>query len=45
MKEWRELLRTHSTREETPMKPQVVAAALDELLARRLKRRGRPSRR
>jgi pyruvate dehydrogenase (quinone)/pyruvate oxidase len=33
MKEWRELLQTRATREETPMKPQVVAAALNDLLA------------
>ena len=33
MKEWRELLHTRATREETPMKPQVVAAALNDLLA------------
>ena len=33
MKEWRELMHTRSTRDETPMKPQVVAATLDGLLA------------
>jgi pyruvate dehydrogenase (quinone)/pyruvate oxidase len=33
MTEWRELLQTRATREETPMKPQVVAAALNDLLA------------
>jgi pyruvate dehydrogenase (quinone) len=33
MKEWRELLRTRATRDSTPMKPQVVAATLNELLA------------
>jgi len=33
MKEWRELLHTRSAREEMPMKPQVVAAALNGLLA------------
>ena len=33
MKEWRDLLRTHAARDETPMKPQVVAAALNDLLA------------
>jgi pyruvate dehydrogenase (quinone)/pyruvate oxidase len=33
MKEWRELLHARSTREDTPMKPQVVAATLNDLLA------------
>jgi pyruvate dehydrogenase (quinone)/pyruvate oxidase len=33
MKAWRELLHTRATREDTPMKPQVVAAALNDLLA------------
>src|SRR5205823_13301606 len=33
MKDWRGMLRTRSSREETPMTPQVVAAALNELLA------------
>jgi pyruvate dehydrogenase (quinone) len=33
MENWRELLRTRSSRDESPMKPQVVAAALNELLA------------
>jgi pyruvate dehydrogenase (quinone) len=33
MKEWRELMRTHATREDVPMKPQVVAATLNDLLA------------
>jgi pyruvate dehydrogenase (quinone) len=33
MKDWRELLHTRSHRDEMPMKPQVVAHALNELLA------------
>jgi pyruvate dehydrogenase (quinone)/pyruvate oxidase len=33
MKEWRELLHSRASRPETPMKPQVVAAALNDLLA------------
>jgi len=33
MKEWRELLATRSDRDDVPMKPQVVAHALNELLA------------
>jgi pyruvate dehydrogenase (quinone) len=33
MKQWRELLHTRATRKGAPMKPQVVAAALNELLA------------
>ena len=33
MKEWRELMATRSTRDDVPMKPQVVAAALNDLLA------------
>jgi pyruvate dehydrogenase (quinone) len=33
MKEWLELLRTRSHRDEMPMKPQVVAHALNDLLA------------
>src|SRR6195256_1641681 len=33
MKDWRELLHTRSHRDEMPMKPQVVAQALNELLA------------
>src|SRR5947209_6815793 len=33
MKEWRERLQTRAAREEMPMKPQVVAAALNDLLA------------
>jgi pyruvate dehydrogenase (quinone)/pyruvate oxidase len=33
MKDWRELLQTRAAREEMPMKPQVVAAALNDLLA------------
>jgi pyruvate dehydrogenase (quinone) len=33
MTEWRELMHTRSTRDDTPMKPQVVAAALSDLLA------------
>jgi len=33
MKEWRELMRTRETRDDMPMKPQVVAAALNDLLA------------
>jgi pyruvate dehydrogenase (quinone)/pyruvate oxidase len=33
MKEWRELMRTRSTRDDTPMKPDVVAATLNDLLA------------
>jgi pyruvate dehydrogenase (quinone)/pyruvate oxidase len=33
MKEWRDLLRTRSERDDVPMKPQVVAGALNELLA------------
>jgi len=33
MKAWRELLRTQAAREEIPMKPQVIAAALNDLLA------------
>jgi len=33
MHAWRELLHTRSHRDEVPMKPQVVAAALNELLA------------
>jgi pyruvate dehydrogenase (quinone) len=33
MKEWRELMHTRSTRDDSPMKPQVVAATLNDLLA------------
>jgi pyruvate dehydrogenase (quinone)/pyruvate oxidase len=33
MKEWRELMRDRAERHDTPMKPQVVARALSELLA------------
>jgi pyruvate dehydrogenase (quinone) len=33
MKEWRELMRTRATRPDAPMKPQVVAATLSDLLA------------
>jgi len=33
MTKWRELLRTRQQRDDVPLKPQVVAAALDELLA------------
>jgi pyruvate dehydrogenase (quinone) len=33
MKEWRELMRTRTTRDDLPMKPQVVAATLSDLLA------------
>jgi len=33
MKEWRELMHTRSAREDMPLKPQVVAAALNDLLA------------
>src|SRR5437899_1453711 len=33
MKAWRDLLHTRSHRDDTPMKPQVVAHALNELLA------------
>jgi pyruvate dehydrogenase (quinone) len=33
MKQWREVLHTRSHREDVPMKPQVVAQALNELLA------------
>jgi pyruvate dehydrogenase (quinone) len=33
MKAWRELLRTQAAREEIPMKPQVIVAALNDLLA------------
>jgi pyruvate dehydrogenase (quinone) len=33
MHAWRELLHTHSHRDDVPMKPQVVASALNELLA------------
>jgi pyruvate dehydrogenase (quinone)/pyruvate oxidase len=33
MKDWRELMRTRSTGEHMPLKPQVVAAALSDLLA------------
>jgi len=33
MKEWRELMRGRAHRDEMPMKPQVVAAALSDLLA------------
>jgi pyruvate dehydrogenase (quinone)/pyruvate oxidase len=33
MTEWRKLMHTRSTRNDTPMKPQVVAAALNDLLA------------
>ena len=32
MKEWNELMKTRETRDESPMKPQVVAAAVNELL-------------
>jgi pyruvate dehydrogenase (quinone) len=32
VKEWDELMKTREAREETPMKPQVVAAAVDALL-------------
>jgi pyruvate dehydrogenase (quinone) len=32
VKEWNELMRTRETREESPMKPQVVAAAVNDLL-------------
>ena len=30
---WRELMRSHASREDVPMKPQVIAAALSDLLA------------
>jgi pyruvate dehydrogenase (quinone) len=33
MKDWRELMRGRETRDDMPMKPQVVAAALNDLLA------------
>src|SRR5471032_3394951 len=33
MKSWRALLHTRATRDDMPMKPQVVAAALNDLLA------------
>ena len=33
MKEWRELMLTRSTRDDVPLKPQVVAAALNDILA------------
>ena len=33
MKTWRELLHTRASRDDMPMKPQVVAAALNDLLA------------
>jgi pyruvate dehydrogenase (quinone) len=33
MNEWRELERTRASREDSPLKPQVVAAALSDLLA------------
>ena len=33
MKEWRELMLTRATRDDVPLKPQVVAAALNGLLA------------
>jgi pyruvate dehydrogenase (quinone)/pyruvate oxidase len=33
MSAWRERMRVQATREETPMKPQVIAAALNDLLA------------
>ena len=33
MKDWRELMRTRSAREDMPLKPQVVVAALNDLLA------------
>jgi pyruvate dehydrogenase (quinone) len=33
MKDWRELMRHREAREDVPMKPQVVAAALNDLLA------------
>ena len=33
MQDWRELLRTRSTREAPPLKPQLVAATLNDLLA------------
>src|SRR5207253_9227589 len=33
MKDWRELMHSRSHREDVPMKPQVVAAALNDLLA------------
>jgi pyruvate dehydrogenase (quinone) len=33
MKEWRELLRTREEREDAPLKPQVVAGTLNDLLA------------
>src|ERR1019366_3100760 len=33
MKAWRELLHTRASRDDMPMKPQVVAAALNDLLA------------
>jgi pyruvate dehydrogenase (quinone) len=33
MKVWRELIRTRAAREDVPLKPQVVAAALNDLLA------------
>ena len=33
MKDWRALMRTRSAREDMPLKPQVVAAALSDLLA------------
>src|SRR5262249_29200874 len=32
VKDWNEVLHTRGTREESPMKPQVVAAAVNELL-------------
>src|SRR5207247_884935 len=33
MKEWRELMATRAHREDVPLKPQVVAATLNDLLA------------
>jgi pyruvate dehydrogenase (quinone) len=33
MQQWRELMRTHETREDTPLKPQVVARHVNDLLA------------
>ena len=33
MKDWRELMRNRETQDDVPMKPQVVAGALNELLA------------
>jgi len=33
MKDWRELMRTRAAREDMPLKPQVVAAALNDVLA------------